>query len=944
MLKHILTFWTICLISFGLAAQSTAKKILDHADFDIWKKIQQPQISNNGRWVVYELNPDVGDGKLIIYDGLTGKENTYDRSKNAKISADNRFVVFQIKPFEDTVKTQRRQKVKKENLPKDSLGILDLSTGKLTKIPQVQSFQLPEKWSGWLAYLKEPIQKTTETKADTVVSNQDKTALTPKKENKDNGATLIIRNLIEGKEDTIHYVKSYTASKEGHLFALHSTGNEVDLEPGIYVFDTKKQIFSTVFSAKGDYKQLLFDEKGTQLTFIADLDTTKAQVRPFDLYIWTASKNITTLLANDNSSFLPNDWHISQYATLEFSKDATKLFFGIAPSTLQQDTSLLEEEIVNVEVWAFDDPVLHTVQKARLEQEKKRAYTCVYYTTTQRIVQLSDTILNNLQLGNEGNSEYALSFNDKPYGVASTWEWWNKRDLYLIKMDNGERRQIGKGVEGLENFGNESGFSPKANFVFWFSEVDTAWMAYSTLNHTTLKLTNNNEVKFFDELDDHPDAPPSYGLAGWMKDDDGLLVYDRYDIWKIDPKGIAAPVRLTNGRSKKHQFRYIKIDKEKRYFEPTDKLLLSVFDEKTKESGYAWLDLSNNQVTLLLFGNFYYASPIKAQAADVWLFTRENFQVFPDLLYSTNLKTFKKVSNANPQQSRYTWGTVELFRWTSLEGVPLEGLLFKPENFDPNKKYPMLTYFYERNSDDLFRHRAPEPPRSSINFSFYTSRGYVVFVPDIPYKIGYPGESCYNAVIPGVTALIDKGFIDAQRIGVQGHSWGGYQIAYLLTRTNLFKCAESGAPVVNMFSAYGGIRWGSGLSRSGQYERTQSRIGGSIWDYPLRFLENSPLFAADKIQTPVLILHNDQDDAVPWYQGIEFYIAMRRLGNPAWLLNYNGEPHGIMKRQNRMDFNRRMQQFFDYYLQDAPQPVWMERGIPAIEKGIKQGFELMDKQ
>src|SRR5690606_41680366 len=104
------------------------------------------------------------------------------------------------------------------------------------------------------------------------------------------------------------------------------------------------------------------------------------------------------------------------------------------------------------------------------------------------------------------------------------------------------------------------------------------------------------------------------------------------------------------------------------------------------------------------------------------------------------------------------------------------------------------------------------------------------------------------------------------------------QIAHMITRTNLFAAAIAGAPVANMVSAYGGIRWSTGMSRMFQYEQTQSRIGGSLWRRPLQFIENSPIFWADKVQTPLLMMHNDQDGAVPWYQGIEYYMALRRLG------------------------------------------------------------------
>ena len=249
-----------------------------------------------------------------------------------------------------------------------------------------------------------------------------------------------------------------------------------------------------------------------------------------------------------------------------------------------------------------------------------------------------------------------------------------------------------------------------------------------------------------------------------------------------------------------------------------------------------------------------------------------------------------------------------------------------------------MVYFYERSSDGLHSYAVPAAGGSSINRSFYVSRGYLLFVPDIPYTIGYPGESALDAVVPGVLELVDEGFVDQERIGVQGHSWGGYQIAYMVTRTDLFAAAEAGAPVANMVSAYGGIRWGSGMSRMFQYERTQSRIGGSLWDKPLRIIENSPIFTADKINTPILMMHNDEDTAVPWEQGIEFFVALRRLAKPVWLLNYNGEPHGLRKTQNQKDWAVRMQQFFDHYLMEAPAPVWMEEGVPALLKGKTLGL------
>jgi len=314
---------------------------------------------------------------------------------------------------------------------------------------------------------------------------------------------------------------------------------------------------------------------------------------------------------------------------------------------------------------------------------------------------------------------------------------------------------------------------------------------------------------------------------------------------------------------------------------------------------------------------------------------------FPDLwTANTDFSIQAKISDANPQQSKYLWGTVELFKWKDSSGVEQKGLLYKPENFDPNKQYPMITYFYEKYTDRIHAHYIPNPSRSVINFPLYNSNGYVIFIPDITYKIGYPGKSGYNAIMSGTYALIEKGYIDKFNMALQGQSWGGYQVAYMVTRTNLFKAAMAGAPVANMTSAYGGIRWESGMVRQFQYEQDQSRIGKTLWNGLDLYIENSPLFFADKVETPLLIMSNDNDGAVPHEQGIELFTALRRLDKPVWMLTYNGDEHNLMKWPNRVDLSKRMMQFFDYYLKGAPMPVWMSEGVKATDKGLKNGFDL----
>lgn len=612
------------------------------------------------------------------------------------------------------------------------------------------------------------------------------------------------------------------------------------------------------------------------------------------------------------------------------------MYFGLAEPPIIRDTSLLEEEIAQVEVWTYDEPRLYTVQEMQVKNDSVKAYTAMVDLSSRAIRQLATREYPQLALGAEGNARFAVASTSEPYDLERQWTGMSARDYVVLDLEAGTQRKLATRVTGWG--GME--LSPEGSYAFGYDWADSTWVVHN-LAAKTMKALTKGKV-FFDELNDSPNHPRPYGSAGWLENDGALILYDRYDLWSFDPN-TGTSERLTRGRENQTVYRFIDLDEEDEFLSAREPWLLASFNETDKSSGYASLDVRRRRVTPLLSGPYRYGTPKKAEGADKLLFTRESFREFPDLHVSgPDFKNPARISRANPQQKDYRWGNIELVKWNSLDGKELTGMLVKPDDFDPSKKYPMIVNFYEKSSDRLHRHWAPSPGRSTINYSFYTSRGYIIFNPDVYYREGYPGESAYNCVVPGVTSLIEKGFVDPDNIGVQGHSWGGYQIAYLVTKTDIFKAAEAGAPVPNMISAYGGIRWQTGLSRQFQYEHTQSRIGGTPWEYPMRYVENSPIFNIDKINTPLLIMHNDADGHVPWYQGIEFFVSLRRLGKPSWFLNYNGEPHWPLKRQNREDFNIRLAQFFDYYLKGEGKPQWMDRGVPALEKGVNQGYEIMD--
>ncbi|MBS9463965.1 S9 family peptidase [Flagellimonas sp. 389] len=924
----------LLLSTLSLVESFAQKKVLDHSDINLWNTVEDEAISPDGSYSLYDLEKGEKDNFLKIQDSKGDFLLEYDRGKEGHFTYDSQYALFTIKPWKDSVVALKKRKVKKDRLPKDSLGIFNLKTKNLVKIGNIKTYKLPEKWSGFLAYQLEDIKKENTKKEEEKdsVSPIEKKKDKPKKVSKKNGYHLVLRNLSTNTQDTIKFVTDYTFAKTGKWFAYTTTGETKDANAGVFVINMETMQTTMLHEAKkGKYFQLNFSESGKNLGFIADTDTTKIQLRPNELFLWQEGKATAEKIVDNTSA--PANYVVSKHGKIHFSRDDSKLFFGLAKPPIKKDTSLLKEEIVNVEVWTYDEPKLYTVQELQLKNDTIQSFKTAVLLKDKRLVILADSTYMDTQLGDNGNAPYALVRNATPYELPSQWTARRYYDYKVINTATGETQSEVKKMPRMR-------LSPKAKYGYGYSRIDSTWFTYNLQSGNYRPLTK--DAVFYNEENDYPNYPNSYGVAGWTKNDTALLIYDRYDIWKINPE-TGSRTKLTKGRKAKTVYRYLHLDEEEPAIDFDQKLLLGTFNEVSKDGGYAEYNPKSNTVKQLVSGPYSYATPTKAALTDKLIFTRQSFKEFPDLRFTDlNFKKDIKLSNANPQQKEYNWGTIALVNWISLDGKKLTGLLVKPENFDPNKKYPLLVNFYEKSSDRLHRHRHPRAERSSLNYSFYTSRGYVIFNPDVHYRIGYPGESAYNCVIPGITSLVEKGYIDSDNIGVQGHSWGGYQIAHLVTKTDIFKAAEAGAPVPNMISAYGGIRWWTGLSRQFQYEHTQSRIGGTPWEFPTRYMENSPIFNIDKINTPLLIMHNDADGHVPWYQGIELFVSLRRLGKPSWFLNYNEEPHWPLKLQNRKDFNIRLAQFFDHFLKGESKPAWMHRGVPPMEKGIRQGYELLD--
>lgn len=922
-----LIFLSLFLISVGLNAQAPVKKALSIDDFETWNTISNPIISNNGEMVAFVQKPQQGDGMLIVKH--SDRLDTLSRGARPVFGSENDFIIFEIKPHEDSIRKAKLDEVKKDKMPKDSLGIWVFGNEGIKKFPRLKSFKLPEDNTRWIAFLTEPAPA----EKDTIEEKQEK------KEEKQPGDDLVLFEVNSG--DTLHFpnVTEYFYAKDGaSVYFIQQTKDTLNTYSSVQHFDTSMGQNRELFSSEGWAKKAVADESGSQYAFLFSKDTIDEKV--YKLYYGTLESE-PEVTVDSYTSGIPVGWSPSENGNVYFSEDGTKLYFGTAesPEPEPKDT-ILDEERPKLDVWSWHDDKLQPQQKAELEREKKRTFLAVYHTNLDRFIQLADLNIKNVSPIRKGNGNVGLGYNESPYLRASSWTGKRNRDYYLVDFETGIKREIVE--EKLY-----ARLSPHGKYVVWYEPADSSYYSRSTdiNNLDPVALTKKIPVNFYDERNDRPMDPRPYGFTGWSENDRFVYIYDRYDIWKIDPSGERVPVNITKafGRRNQIRLRYQKLDPDLIYIPLEENVLLRAIDENTMENGFFSFDFSTiTEPELVVMDKYYFGNVKKAKAAEKLIWTRQNVETFPDLWTSSiDFSDAEKISDANPQQDDFIWPTAELVEWTSLSGEKLNGILYKPENFNPNKKYPLMVYFYERNAENLFRHQHPAPSRSTINKTFYASNGYMVFVPDITYEVGYPGQSAYNAIVSGTQYLINEfPYIDEKNIGLQGQSWGGYQTAYLITQTDLYAAAMAGAPVSNMTSAYGGIRWGSGMSRMFQYEHTQSRIGGTLWEKPLHYIENSPLFYAPNVNTPLLMMHNDNDGAVPWYQGIEFFVALRRLDKPSWLLSYNDEPHNLRSSSwaNRVDLSKRMFGFFNHYLKDEPMPEWMEKGIPAIEKGENLGY------
>ena len=939
-----------------------------------WKAIpssSSTEVSPDGQWFAYLLaRADEGDATLILQSTADSTRKTFKVGATTRadmaFSDDGRFFAYKVLP------TEKEKKAKKKDEKLVLVSLADSTKNK--EFMQVKSYAFNGKKSSHLAVQLAPEEGTKPTD--------------PK------GANLLLYNLTNQRTQNIGNVAEYAFNKPGTWLALaldarNQAGNGVLLQnmtsSTMLPLDTDEASYESLkWTKEGDglaltkgKKDKKYKEKLYSVLGVKGFTGTPAAGTPI-LTIYDPQK--------DSLNF-PKNMTVSSDRNPTWTDDLTRLLFGIHKTTLadttkkkgenenpseiseadqlariKADTTLKTVEQItkaiakikgdekdkdkpekpDMTIWNWQDKRLQSRQQVQESQDKKFSFLAMYEPATQKFIQLADSTLR--EVSPAPKQRHALGTDIQPYELSTNLDGQNYADIYLTDLKSGERTRI------MENFYQPNGNarpqpSPDGTkFLYW---KDGQFFVFDMADKTSRNITENVPTSFVDTEDDHNVQKPPYDVVGWSSDSKYVLLSDGWDIWQVaagetimaksrKKSPPALPYRNLTQNGKRDKIRYeerYQLDPEEKGIDLGQPLYVRTYGERTKQSGVTRLDPQTNEAKILLWDDAAVRSLTKAKNAGYYVYSSETFtkptQYFGTL--SRDLTHGKQISENAPDFKKYAWSAgTRLVDYVSDKGDTLQGALFLPAGYVKGQKYPTLVYYYEKLSQTLHNFANPSYGRTGWNPGMYTANGYAVFIPDIVYRYNDPGMSAVWCVLPGVKAAIATGVVDGDKMGIHGHSWGGYQTAFLITQTNMFKAAAAGAPLTDMISMYNLIYWNSGGGNGSIFEASQGRLGPP-WNNWEAYQRNSPIYHAKNVQTPLLMLHNDKDGAVDFTQGIEYFNALRRLKKPVALIQYKGENHGLAKLPNRKDYSVRMMEFFDYYLKGKPAPLWWSEGVPKLE-------------
>lgn len=964
MRKTLLLFWVLAFIAISTQGQDL--KPITWKDIPTWKYLNRGgfDVSPDGQWIAYTIVQMEGDGKLHVQKiGDEESKKTYDiggvTGQQVAFSKDSKWLVYKEDPKHAEKEANKKSKGKPLH---DKLHLIKLGTDEKKTWEKVSTFSFNNEGSSYLA-INLPKDGNGEGK----------------------GSDLLIYNLDTEKALNLGNVLEFSFNKPGTHLAYSVDGANKSGN-GIYLLNLANNSTQVLDNDKASYKSLSWTEKGdafTALKMVEDKKYKSDQGKVIGVKNLSSPQVTIYDPAKDSTGF-DQDYTISPNRRPMWSEDLTRIFYGIHPLVLAKkeeakkeldkdsvaladseamkkimaDTSIhtikdLQKVIAKLDttkastkkneadkpdmtIWHWNDSRLQSRQQVMENMDKNYSFWAMYDVTSKKHMALQDSSMKDLNL--LPKELYAVGSDMQAYELDMNLNGQNYRDFYLVNLKTGEKTTLFKDfyLPSYSSYPRPSPDGTKLNYGY-----DGNYYIYDIASGEEKNLTAELPVSFVDSEDDHNVKKPLENFLGWSSDSKYVLISDGWDIWQVPVgDGKEKAINLTqDGRTENIRYQYrFRLDPEEKGFDLSQPQYFRMYGEWTKKSGIAKINPTKKNglaagTEKLIWEDASIAGLQKAEKAPVYFYTQETFNE-PTQYFVTDasLSDGKQVTENAPDFGKYSWSAgTKLVDYVSDKGVKLQGTLFLPAGYEEGKKYPTMIYYYEKLSQT--RHNWAEPSFSGTgwNPNLYTSNGYAVFIPDIVYTMDDPGMSAVWCVIPGVKAAIETGVIDENNIGIHGHSWGGYQTAFLITQTNMFKAAAAGAPLTNMISMYDLIYWNSGGGNMSIFEASQGRFTGGPWENWDAYERNSPVYHVKNVTTPLLMLHNDKDGAVDFTQGIEYYSALRRLKKPVVLVQYKGENHGLGKPENRKDYAVRMMEFFNHHLKGEEAPDWLSKGINKLD-------------
>jgi dipeptidyl aminopeptidase/acylaminoacyl peptidase len=859
-------------------------------------------------------------------------------------SDDSKWIAFTTNPSRAEAQRLRRQRRPVQG----GVTLVNLASGEKKEYPRIRRFAFNGDTSTYVALHRSPAAPAPGAGAAPAAPPAGGPG--GPADSRPRGTDLILRDLASGGELNVGNVSEFAFSQDGKFLAsaidaADKVGNGVQL---------RNMLTGTVSSLDADsanYERLSWTEKGDGLTFLKGKEDRAYTDKNYSIIGFTGfAGGVPTKAEFDptKDATFPKGFWISGNRAATWNEKLDAFVFGIqeprkrttpAPPTGTSSTEGAEpatppapaapaddpEEKVDLVLWHWKDSRLQSQQQVQESMDRNFSYTSMYHVGSKKFVRLADDEVRSVTLAPK--HKFAIGYDDREYELMGNLDGRRFRDVYVIDPATGSRKLALKRARWV------NGPSPDGESILYYENGH--FHVYSMKTGTSKNITMGAPVSFINTESDVNVVDPPTQPMGWTKDNKAVLISDNWDIWQIPVDGGKAINLTVNG--KKDAIRYRSrialepIEERQEGIDLTKPQYFTVYGEWTKKGGIGRLDPGKPGISNVQWADASFGRVTKAEKADVIVYTKETaFE--PGDFYVTDMKfgEGKRLTDMRPQVAEFQWTPgVQLVNYTCDKGDKLQAALYLPANYEKGKAYPTLVNFYERMSQTA---NTFQPPSSNgFNRSVYTNNGYAVLIPDIVYKVNDPGMSAVWCMVPAVKAAIATGIVDAKKIGITGHSWGGYQTSFLITQTDIFAAAVAGAPLTNMISMYSIIYKNSGGGNGAIFESSQGRFKGSYLDHYDAYYRNSPVFFAKNVKTPLMILHNDKDGAVDFTQGVEYFNTLRRLGKPVIMLEYTGENHGLARRPNQRDYTVRMKEFFDHYLKGAPAPDWMTNGVPRLK-------------